>query len=148
MKTPFIRSVSIVGLAALGLVACGDASDTNNQQPQQETTAAVEESQTATQELVDKAKEIVSGIRLDTSSAEAFKASLVEMKDSLSDEDKEKFKAAMKNLGKKAVSESGNLFESAKEVIKSGNAEDGLLKKFGDKLNDLNFEELLAFANE
>ena len=36
---------------------------------------------------------------------------------------------------------------AATDMMKNGGAEEGILKKFGNQLSGLNFEELLSFAN-
>ena len=96
-------------------------------------------------EVVEKVKE---AIRLDTSSPEAFKASLAAMKDSLSEADQGKLYDALQNLGKKALADEkeGGLLGKVKDIAKAGSLEDGILDKFGGDLGGLTFEELLAFA--
>lgn len=133
---------------SLALAACGGSEDKSEApaQPAPEAAAPAEDSmKAAATEVVEAVKE---ALKLDTSSPEAFKASLAAMKDSLSDADKDKLSSALASLGKKAMGDTkeGGLMDKVKDVVKSGSVEDAVLKSFGDEIDGMTFEDLMDYA--
>lgn len=144
-----LRQLILIPTAALILYGCDndDQKDKNyvkeSAKPQAQETSTIDK---ATETIKEKAKEI---IKLDTSSLDSFKSSLGEMKDSLSVENKGKLTSALGSLAQKAVSQKqsqGGLMDMAKSTMKSGDIEGQIYESFGDKLNGMSFDDLLAYA--
>lgn len=141
------KSLILTSLAIFSLAACDsgkkeDSSTGEEAAPAAETSTVEQVKET----VVEKIKEMV---KLDTSSVEAFKNSLSDMKDSLSDEDKAKLTSALANLAKKAVeekSEGGGVMDIAKSAVSGGSIEDQLYDNFGDKLSGMSFDDILNYA--
>ncbi len=152
MQNSFLKTTALLAVMSLGLAACGDSSEADKAQDAANDAAkdAGGDASEAAGTMMEQAKEVVAdvaeAIKLDTSSAAAFKDSLASMKASLSDADQGKLTNALASLGKKAVAESdGGILGTVKSVA-GGGAEDAILSKFGDQLNGMSFEDLLAFA--
>ncbi len=140
-KTFLISTVAILSLAACD---SGEKDDRNvvKQESATQTSAASD----AMGAIVEKVKDAV---KLDTSSIDAFKTSLADMKNSLSDSDKSKLTSALGNLAKQSAEEKssgGNLMDMAKDVASGGSAEDQIYKSFKDKLSGMNFQDILDYA--
>lgn len=143
-----LKIALITGLS-FSLAACGDTAE---EAPEAVDTAVAESTETASA-AEDMAKEAVEAVKealkLDTSSPEAFKESLAAMKASLSDADKESLTTALASLGKKAAGEGeGSMLDKAKDMAASGSMEDTLLKSFGDELDGMTFDDLMAYVNK
>ena len=158
MKHSILKSATIMTVLAFGLASCGDDADKADKADEAAKQAAQEMPEKsegmmdkATDMAKDMAKDVVDevkeAVKLDTSSTEAFTASLAEMKASLSDADQAKLTGALAKLGKKAVGDGdGGLMGAAKNLAGSGSVEDSIMKKFGGQLDGMSFEDLLAFA--
>ena len=138
-KTLIVSTVAILSLAACD----GGKKDEQSTAPMDK--AATSEASAMTESVVEKVKEMVT---LDTSSMEAFKSSLSDMRESLSDTDKGKLTSALGNLAKKAAAEKseGGVMDMAKSVASGSSAEDQVYTSFKDKLSGMNFDDLMNFA--
>ncbi|MFC4349916.1 DUF6694 family lipoprotein [Kordiimonas lipolytica] len=134
----------------LALAACGDSSDNKgdtSQAPAME--AATAEKSTmdkATEAAKDMATKAVESLKLDTSSLDAFKTSLANMKGSLSAEDQSKLMDALSGMVADSKEGSSGLMDTAKSMASGKSLTETLYEKMGDKLSGKTFEDILAMA--
>lgn len=134
----------------LALAACGDSGESQKEQAAPATEAATAEKSTmekATEAAKDMATKAVESLKLDTSSLDAFKASLANMKGSLSSTDQSKLTEALATLAKGAAGDSkSGLMDAAKSMASGKSITETLYEKMGDKLDGMTFEDVLALA--
>ncbi|WP_262689395.1 DUF6694 family lipoprotein [Kordiimonas aestuarii] len=135
--------------AALALAACGDNKDEKkaDDMPPPEAPATGEMSPADTMEQVAEA------LTLDTSSLEAFKESIANMKASLSSEDRARLTAALGDLATKATGgQDMDSMDKGKNLMK--NMGDGksvtevLYENMADELDGRTFDDILEMADE
>ncbi len=145
-------TLTAAGLA-LVLAACGSESSNTESAP-----AAPKEAEqaapSATESTVEKVKEaaketvakVAESLKLDTSSMEAFKSSLGDMKASLSADQQSQLTGALKSLAKGSLKEKGGLLGAAKGLAEGKSTEEILYEKMQSKLDGLSFDDILALA--
>ena len=149
MKHALILSAATVGLMLSG---CGDSSNSNTTEKAAEKPAA--EAPTEKSAAMDTVKEVAKDVaakaaetlKLDTSSLESFKASVANMKASLSDEQQAQLTDALKSLAKEEMSDVGSLAGAAAGLATGKDTTEVVYDKLKDKLSGLSFEEVLALA--
>lgn len=136
----------------LALSACGDKAE---KKQTTETAPATSEAPVASKSAMDTAKDMatkaVEALKLDTSSLDAFKSSLSNMKASLSPDDQSKLTSALGKLAASATKESSGsdtdmMMNAAKDMMSGKDITSTLYEKMGDKLNGLTFDDILKMA--
>jgi hypothetical protein len=130
------------------LTACGDSSETEKAEDKAAAPAEVAAEKSTMEAATEMASKAVGALKLDTSSFDAFKTSLAEMKDSLSEDDRSKLMEALGGLVASETEKSDDgLLRSAKKMASNAasgkSATETLYEQIGDKLDGLTFEEIL-----
>lgn len=142
--------LAVVAGLSLSLAACGDKPAEEAPEPVEPAATAAAEAGSAAEDMAKEAVEAVKeALKLDTSSPAAFKESLSAMKASLSGSDQDNLTSALAGLGKKAAGEGeGSMLDKAKDMAASGSIEDTVLKSFGEEIDGMTFDDLMAYANK
>jgi len=134
----------------LALAACGDSSDNKGDTSQAPATEASAPEKSTMDKATDAAKDMatkaVEALKLDTSSLDAFKTSLANMKGSLSAEDQSKLMDALSGMVADSKEGSSGLMDAAKSMASGKSLTETLYEKMGDKLSGKTFEDILAMA--
>lgn len=133
--------------AAFTLAACGDKKEEEKKADDMPPPEAAATGDMSAGETMEKMAE---ALKLDTSSLEAFKESLANMKASLSAEDRANLTNALSKLATEASSEGGNMMDAGKNMMKDmgdgKSVTEVLYEKMAGKLDGKTFEDILAMA--
>lgn len=147
--THFMKPLTATAML-LALAACGDSGDSSKEQAAPAAETAMPEKSTmdkATEAAKDMATKAAEALKLDTSSLDAFKSSLANMKSSLSAEDQSKLMDALSHMvTSDGESSTGGLMDTAKKMAEGKSLTETLYEKMGDKLSGKTFEDILAMA--
>jgi len=145
--------------AIFALAACGsDEGEKQAEEAAKDATtevAAPEADKSAAEGMMEKAKEAASemvaevakSVTLDTSSFDAFKSSLGDMKTSLDGDQASQLTSALASLAKGATTEKkGGLLDAAKDMAAGKSMEETLYESLGNQLNGLSFDDILKLA--
>ncbi|MCJ9429142.1 DUF6694 family lipoprotein [Kordiimonas marina] len=148
MKKLIVLTASV---SLLALAACGDKAEKKQAPAQPPATSEAPATSSAMDTAKDMATKAVEALKLDTSSLDAFKASLAKMQASLSPDDQSKLTAALGKLASSATSSSGggdtsSMMDAAKGMMSGGDVTSTLYEKMGAKLNGLTFNDILKMA--
>jgi predicted small lipoprotein YifL len=133
--------------AAFTLAACGDKKEDEKKADEM---AAPEAAATGDMSASETMEKMAEALKLDTSSLEAFKESLANMKESLSAEDRANLTNALSQLAAKASDTGGDMMEAGKNMVKDmgdgKSAAEILYEKMADQLDGKTFEDIMAMA--
>ena len=137
--------IKITAIASVfALAACGD---NNKQEKKAEEMPAAEAP--ATSEM-DTMEQVAEALKLDTSSLEAFKESIANMKAALSGEDRANLTTALSDLAVKASGKGENMMDAGKNMMSDmgdgKSVADILYEKMADALDGKTYEDIVAMA--
>lgn len=140
--------IKITAIASVfALAACGDK---NEEEKKAEEMPAAEAPATGEMDAMDTMEQVAEALKLDTSSLEAFKESIANMKEALSAEERANLTTALSDLAVKASGEGQSMMDAGKNMMSDmGDGKsvvDILYEKMAEQLDGKTYEDVIAMA--
>jgi predicted small lipoprotein YifL len=134
--------------AAFTLAACGDKKE--EEKKAEEMPAAEAPATSEGMSAAETMEKVAEALKLDTSSLEAFKESLANMKESLSAEESANLTNALSKLAANATDTGGDMMEAGKSMMKDmgdgKSVTEILYEKMAAQLDGKTFEDIMAMT--